>query len=812
MNKTFIFLPSGCENDFLISCARNGLNHFGTRVITTSKLIKQILYYDDYKLIDPFYNQYIIYEIASEIPYFMNINFEDAADIYNAINIIDSLKKSDDFLDIFVEKAEFKEKNTALKTIYEKYHEFLQENNLYNDITLQQKALSKAKLTGEEIIIFEEFNLSYLEHLLLNKCFKKIKKLSISQYMGKENAYKVDSYVSSYGMVNEIEYVLSYINEHKYLYEDTNIIIFDQKYLTYLNNYQKLHDIKVSSYLNKPLSTSNPFKLFDLLYRYQKKEFFSYTSLKNILNSESFDIDKFNKNFEYNDEDIKTYADLKIEFNNYQNIERYKTLENYNERVDNFYLYFHDYRQIIDNYAILKDSFDEEAKDYIIKILDSINEYKMKIDIDTIYQFLLNKTLENTQQDINSLHIMDLNKALSKFNSHLFIIGLNSRYFPGTSFENHLLLDNDLKLFENDFAQYSYSKAEDNKKTLDAVISLYSSIGSDIHISYFDYDLEQLKQENPSSAIFEIYKKQHKDTSISDLQKEMKNIGYTDFLCSKNKSIISSYLDNKIIKKPETNIEQYDSIKLNRILSPTALEKYFTCPHYFYLRYILGLNEEDNDDPLVLIDEANLGSLVHKCMEEMPNTSTKEELISYSSKLFDEYLIKRVPVSQSTVQDKKQDYLRMVKNGYENDPRNKIIKSEMYIEFTCLDIKFKGFIDRVERLQDGTYLIVDYKTYARVKNIANDINTCLQIVLYAYGLKQNGYDVRRLEYRYLNNTRVIVVDYDEAMEKALLAKVQKFKDNLYNGKFDTAQDSSLCRYCAYSFFCKKEREDGQESD
>ena len=79
-------------------------------------------------------------------------------------------------------------------------------------------------------------------------------------------------------MENEIEYLLDYINSHNYHYEDTNLIIFDQKYLAYLNNYQNLHGIKVTCNLKKSLSDSSPFNLFDLLYKYQQIEFFSYNN------------------------------------------------------------------------------------------------------------------------------------------------------------------------------------------------------------------------------------------------------------------------------------------------------------------------------------------------------------------------------------------------------------------------------------------------------------------------------------------------------------------------------------------------------
>lgn len=815
MNKTFIFLPSNSENNFLISCARNGLNHFGTVFLSTSKLIKNILYYDNYNQIDSFYNQYIIYKIAKELPYFTNINFEDAQDINNAINTIDILKKDDTYLEIFVEQAEFQEKNKALKTVYDKYHQFLKDNKLDNEITLLNKAILKAKTIADEIIIFEEFDLNYLEQKLLNLCFKSLKKIPIREYLKTSGSYTVDTFVSSYGMENEIEYLLDYINSHNYHYEDTNLIIFDQKYLAYLNNYQNLHGIKVTCNLKKSLSDSSPFKLFDLLYKYQQKEFFSYTSLKNIFYSSYFDLTKFKELINYSDDDLKIYADLKVQFANDENIEKYKTIVSEKDYKKVYFMnqYFNNYRQIIEDYSIIYDDFDKMAKEYILNLFDTINNYKLDIDIHTIYKYLLNKTLNHNSQNINALQVMDLRQSLLNFNKHLFIVGLNAKYFPGSSVENHLLLDNDLKLFENEFTKYSYSKVDDNKKLLDAVISLYSAIGSDIHISYYDYDLEQLKQENPSSVLFEIFKKQEPNSTLEDLQKITKHIGFTDFLCSRNKNLISMYLDNKIIKPKEKENDTYCSIKLKKLLSPTALEKYFTCPYYFYLRYILGLSEEEKDDPLVLIDEASLGTMVHACMENMVNFNTKDELLAFANKMFDDYLIKKVPVSTTLIEDKRREYLRMVSNGFDNDPHNEVIKSEMYIEFSCLDLKFKGYIDRVERVDDGTYIIVDYKTYANVKNMTNDIASCLQIVLYAYGLKQNGYDVRRCEYRYLNNSRVILVDYDEFMETELLKKVQIFKKNLQEGKFNCALDTNACRYCSYSFFCKKEGDlDGKESD
>ena len=59
-------------------------------------------------------------------------------------------------------------------------------------------------------------------------------------------------------------------------------------------------------------------------------------------------------------------------------------------------------------------------------------------------------------------------------------------------------------------------------------------------------------------------------------------------------------------------------------------------------------------------------------------------------------------------------------------------------------LRIHGFPDRVEKLEDGTYCVVDFKTGREVEHIENDPSTCFQALIYAYILeKTKGIKVSR---------------------------------------------------------------------
>ncbi|MBU2614179.1 MAG: PD-(D/E)XK nuclease family protein [Elusimicrobia bacterium] len=187
-------------------------------------------------------------------------------------------------------------------------------------------------------------------------------------------------------------------------------------------------------------------------------------------------------------------------------------------------------------------------------------------------------------------------------------------------------------------------------------------------------------------------------------------------------------------KEIEKNSKIIDFLK-GYPYSPTSIDAYLECPMKFYYKYALGLEEKDEllDEP----ESADVGNFVHNLLEETYRMFVGSKFLiddkfeSYFFKRFDEYfeeffgnkvragafLLKEV------LEYRLKKYLR-----YEKEARqikiaglgvNKILALERTLKETikldCGDFKFNLRIDRIDQLQDGTILIVDYKTGSGLK-------------------------------------------------------------------------------------------------
>ena len=59
-------------------------------------------------------------------------------------------------------------------------------------------------------------------------------------------------------------------------------------------------------------------------------------------------------------------------------------------------------------------------------------------------------------------------------------------------------------------------------------------------------------------------------------------------------------------------------------------------------------------------------------------------------------------------------------------------------------VLLEGYPDRVEKTPEGEYIIADYKTGKRISHQANDVDTCLQVVIYAYIMEQKNIPISRV--------------------------------------------------------------------
>ena len=112
---------------------------------------------------------------------------------------------------------------------------------------------------------------------------------------------------------------------------------------------------------------------------------------------------------------------------------------------------------------------------------------------------------------------------------------------------------------------------------------------------------------------------------------------------------------------------------------------------------------------------------------------------------------------------------------------------------------------------------MDYKSGKKIKHTADDIDTCLQVILYAYMMEKTGCNVSSGEYHYLKLGTAISCRYDDEIKEKLSAKLSEFKTVMEKGQFPISgnadsKDDSPCTYCKYGLVCGKDTEIGGLGD
>ncbi len=275
--------------------------------------------------------------------------------------------------------------------------------------------------------------------------------------------------------------------------------------------------------------------------------------------------------------------------------------------------------------------------------------------------------------------------------------------------------------------------------------------------------------------------------------------------------------------------------------SPSALSTYISCPLKYYYAYVAKINTVTELEQTV---EANtFGTVVHAVLEEIYKPMTDKNIEPVEIK-------KVLPhVHQLLKNQFKQHY-----NNSLNSGKNLLIfeVAQSYIvNFLKWDIKnitmhpsvlqstelrliiniindslnvnFKGFIDRVDKIHN-TVKIIDYKTGSvelknlKVKN-ADELTTnpkyakAFQVMYYAW-LYNQQYNVQNIETGIISLRRISggfislklseyedIKDYFDKFTDAIIKLVGEISDSGIS--FTQTDDLDICRWCNYKTICNR---------
>jgi len=245
----------------------------------------------------------------------------------------------------------------------------------------------------------------------------------------------------------------------------------------------------------------------------------------------------------------------------------------------------------------------------------------------------------------------------------------------------------------------------------------------------------------------------------------------------------------------------------DKAFSPSSINTYLACPRQYFYKYILDL-----DGVVGSPDALSYGSAIHASMEFAINYAIEKQKYPSVEEIIKTFKKELSILPLSSFEQRENIILRgenALKNYYvqlTNTPFNLLYKTEEPIDFKMDDIKFYGIIDRIDKNQNGEFVIYDYKT-GNAKKI-NDVapngayeHYYNQIGLYKYFFeKMTGQKVAQTSFIFIedfkNNLNINLNDKDI---EEIISKFKNAISEIKNCNFEANYNN--CKYCAYKSLC-----------
>jgi len=280
-----------------------------------------------------------------------------------------------------------------------------------------------------------------------------------------------------------------------------------------------------------------------------------------------------------------------------------------------------------------------------------------------------------------------------------------------------------------------------------------------------------------------------------------------------------------------------DPRQTQRPVSPSSLEMLAACSLRWFYHTALDarLPEEPTFDAMVWLNVLERGTALHLIYERMVRAALyavgnaaerRQHLLGIVKQVADEMSL-RIPVSSPVVRDREVAALERDAQLFVDSEHEEYTRSPwttVALEFAFGDaqsatfplddatsVRVHGRVDRVDKLQDGTLRLVDYKTGRSftldMKRGAFDGGRKLQLAVYSPAVsRQFDAAVSVAEYRFpTQRGEGTVARADAALLAAAPRIVRLMLDDVAAGRFVPTIDRDDCAYCNYASICRVTR-------
>ena len=802
-----------------------------------------------------------IYLGVKDIPYFNLFTYNDVLGLVSTLEDLryQIVQKEDETFFEQLPTDKFQAKNSALKNAYELLKKCLKENNLIDEVDIVRFALENIKPQKDiEFKIFEKNHLRPLELALVNKAAgKEVKPLPINEELKK---LKIERYTKAFGQTNEIEDILAYIYEKNIPFDQCLIASAEEaNYANILSNYRDLLKAPITIGTGKLVTSTGPGKLFALLDDW-KQSLYRYEYLLKIVQSEFFNAEQFKKDINLPEDltslnalldrkhqmSLDVIAEivgrLKISFDEQEkNLQKYQDYEDLVKRYQSEKYHEEETKlrvmtlghvlkfiEIINNgisnfmerYSIIKDEkLDGSALGKILKMFSFVNDFG--VPYENAREQLYGQNIAREKPQPGTLYFTSISRASSCLRKYLFITGLSSNNYPGSSKENPLLLDRDYEQFGVDEA--SNREIKNNIDTFDFLLEEAMKYDVEVHLSWASYNSESLKAQNASSVVFKTYKDENGDEkTLADFNNKFpsKKYRYIEFfnkdvlpITPIGKMVNENKQNNHIVLETQPNEALEVEALKNKAFSASAVKTYAECEYRLYLQTVLGIEQDQEVDIYEIIPANEYGTMAHDLLEHFDkNRTSEQDFLKQAENRFNEYLIFNPFDNQAMVNSLRLKFIKMMQNAYEMESTKPtyLAEKDVYCIEPTTGIKIHGLPDKVLDNRDGTYSVIDYKTGYALKHFVDNVPSMIQCTIYSYVLK-NAYhlNITSFEYRYLRNkARVFSTDKGYTMDdhfNNLINVLARLKESIETGSFKDTNDKDICKHCYLKDACTKKK-------
>lgn len=339
------------------------------------------------------------------------------------------------------------------------------------------------------------------------------------------------------------------------------------------------------------------------------------------------------------------------------------------------------------------------------------------------------------------MHITTYNQAAWIERDNVFLIGMGAENFPGMAMENPLLLDKER------VSPPMTTSVERTNKNIEIMHSFLESVDGNLTCSYSNYNTVEIRECYPST-LFNKLKEMCPGAECFDVGFIMDNES-----CFMDTSDYWLTFKNRIAyeKTPADNTEEtpaeeptftpiWESAEQARELKLTATSilDYLKCKYRYFLKHVLNLKEIKTTeiDTIGWLSSLETGNIYHKIIENFL-THTIENPALLSSKEASVELIRKIATDEIAIFEKelptasdfhtdrqRKEILLNVEKFAEKDVGQATKRKALYTEYSFgsdespviidlgegLNINAVGKIDRIDRLNDDSIEILDYKS------------------------------------------------------------------------------------------------------